>query len=129
MTDLLDLVETAMKEIDDEWHNYIDEGSNVQPLLASTVAAKERHGSLTPDLPLVEYGDMLMSIGHEAVQDGEFTVVGSVFGTDLKWIYHCYGLGVPERPTLRPVWDKEIDSKIDKIADDFFDQLKNEFNS
>jgi hypothetical protein len=118
-----------MKEIADEWHEYIESGDNVQPILASTIETKEKHGSLTPDLPLVEYGDMLMSIGHEAVQEGESVVTGSVFGTDNKWPYHEYGLGRMERPTLRPVWDMTIDDKVERIADEFFDDLKNEFSN
>jgi hypothetical protein len=125
--DMVSVVESKLGDMEKLWKDYIEEGNNVRPLLQSTIKSKEKGGSLTPDIPLIEYGDMIMSIGSEVIQISDDTVRGSLYGTDPKWIYHEYGLGVPERSTLRPVWDTNIDAKVDEILNDIFEQHKEEF--
>lgn len=121
-------VHLAIVDIENEWKNFIMEGTNVKPLAPVTLASKIAKGSIYPDIPLVDTEEMIKSIGTEVESIGENSVRGIVYGTDEKWIYHEYGLGVPERSTLRPVWDTEIDKKIDQIFDDVFENTKSIFS-
>jgi len=116
-----------MDDIAKKWTEYVMEGTNVKPLAASTLASKISKGSTYPDTPLVDTEEMINSIGSEVEETGENSVRGIVYGSDEKWIWHEYGLGVPERPTLRPVWDINIDEKLDQIFDDVFENAKNIF--
>ena len=125
--DLIASTHLAMIDIASEWKNFIMEGTNVKPLSPVTLSSKIAKGSTYPDIPLVDTQEMINSIDTEIESIGENFVRGVVYGTDEKWIYHEYGLGVPERSTLRPVWDKEIDKKLDQIFDDVFENAKNIF--
>ena len=117
----------AVEKLALKWHDYVFEGTNVEPLATSTVYSKVRKGSTYPDIPLVDTGKMLGSIESRVELLGENAVLGTVEGTDDKWIWNEYGLGVPERPTLRPVFDINIDAILETMADGIFEDIKEEF--
>ena len=117
----------AVEDLALKWVEYIMDGTNVEPLATSTVYSKVMKGSTYPDIPLVDTGKMLDSIGSRVEMLGENEVLGTVEGTDDKWIWHEYGLGVPERPTLRPVVDINIDAILETMADGIFEDIKQEF--
>jgi hypothetical protein len=127
MTDLTIHMTKAVEDLALKWVEYIMDGTNVEPLATSTVYSKVRKGSTYPDIPLVDTGKMLDSIGSRVEMLGENEVLGTVEGTDDKWIWHEYGLGVPERPTLRPVVDTNIDAILETMADGIFEDIKQEF--
>jgi hypothetical protein len=126
--DLFQSTSLAMSDIAIEWKNFIREGTNVSPILPSTIESKRKSGSITPEIPLIEFGDMINSIDSEIEILGENEVRGIVYGSNEKWPYHEYGLGVPERSTLRPVWDINIDEKLDQIFDDVFENARRIFS-
>ena len=127
MVDLTHHMTKAVEDLALKWHDYVFEGTNVEPLATSTVYSKVMKGSTYPDIPLVDTGRMLDSIESRVELLGENEVLGTVEGTDDKWIWHEYGLGVPERPTLRPVFDINIDTILETMADNVFEDIKQEF--
>jgi hypothetical protein len=124
MVDLTSHMTKATNTLAQRWREYVLEGTNVQPLASSTIYAKAMKGSTYPDTPLIDTGQMLASIGTRVESVGTSEVIGTVEGTDTKWVYHEFGLGVPERPTLRPVFDISIDAILETMADDIFEEIK-----
>lgn len=130
MVDLKKHTEEAMKTIAEKWQEYIRDGSHVKPLAPATVASKIAKGSSYPDTPLVDTEQMVDAIESGVIENGD-EVTGYVTISDPSRaeiaVIHEYGLGPPARPTLRPVWDANIDEAIDKIFDDVFKQISDEF--
>ncbi len=123
-------VEAECQRVAKRWKEYIDEGTNVKPLAPSTLAEKIRHGSPTPDIPLMDTGEMVDSIevwiddapggctGHVGIRAPSRAKIAT---------YHEYGLGVPARPTLRPVVDEMERSISDNIFNVVIDKIIEEF--
>ena len=128
--DLKGPVGEAMKELASLWRDRIFEG--VEPPLAPvTVASKIAKGSPYPDLPLVDTMLMVESIESGVEEVGENEVKGWVgikhpSRADIA-TYHEFGLGVPERPSLRPTVDENADRLFGEIFDKFFKQLEDQF--
>jgi hypothetical protein len=123
-------VDEAVKELASLWRDRIFEGVN-PPLAASTVASKMAKGSPYPDLPLVDTMLMVESIESSVDEVGENEVRGWVgiqhpSRADIA-TYHEFGLGVPERPSLRPIVDENADRLLGEIFDKFFKQVEDQF--
>lgn len=132
MPDLLSgAVEAECQRVAKRWKEYIEEGTNVKPLAPSTLAEKIRHGSPTPDIPLMDTGEMVESIEVWMDSGGGGEVVGHVGSRQSDrariFVYHEYGLGVPARPTLRPVVDEMKQSITDNIFNVVADKIIEEF--
>ena len=127
MSDLLEIMDTETEKLKIKWIEYIQEGTNVRPLAPVTIMSKVAKGSSYPDTPLIDTGEMISSIGSESIMLDERTVQGSIFATDPKFEWHEYGLGVPERPTLRPVFDTHSDAAVLRIFDSYFEIVKDRF--
>jgi hypothetical protein len=126
------VVESECQRVAKRWKEYIEEGTNVKPLAPATLAEKIRHGSPTPDTPLMDTGEMVESIEVwvEDVPGGCTGHVGSRHPEKSKlFIYHEYGLGVPARPTLRPVVDEMEKSIADNIFNVVIDEIIEEFTN
>lgn len=124
------VVESECRRVAKRWKEYIEEGTNVKPLAPVTLAEKIRHGSPTPDTPLMDTGEMVESI-EVWIDEGGGGVVGHVgIRTPSRAkiaVYHEYGLGVPARPTLRPVVDEMERSISDNIFNVVVDKIIEEF--
>ena len=125
-------VETECQKVAKRWKEYVEAGSNVRPLAPATVAEKIRHGSPTPDTPLMDTGEMVESV-EVWVEESGGAVVGHVgIRTSSRAtiaLFHEYGLGVPARPTLRPVADEMRESVYNNIFNAVIDQIKEEFEN
>lgn len=130
MVNLKEPVAEAMKEMAGKWQEYVRDGSHVKPLAPATVAAKIAKGSSYPDTPLVDTEEMVESI-ESGVEGDDTEVTGYVTISKPERagiaVIHEYGLGLPARPTLRPVWDSNVDRLLEQIYDNVFDQIANEF--
>lgn len=123
-------VEAECRRVAKRWKEYIEEGTNVRPLAPATLAEKIRHGSPTPDIPLMDTGEMVDSIevwidessggctGHVGIRTQNRANIA---------VFHEYGLGVPARPTLRPVVDEMKQSITDNIFNVVADKIIEEF--
>lgn len=131
MIDLNTPLSETMTELAELWRAYIEEGTNVQPLAPATLAAKIAKGSTYPDIPLIDTEATINSIGSgvEQINENEARGWAAVQDPELARIaqMHEYGLGLPERPTLRPVCDINMDRLIDKLFDNISSQLDGKF--
>ena len=99
------------------------DGAKYQPLKPATIKAKIRHGSTTPNTRLMDTGKMVNYVDKK-VNESQNEVVISPSGTKEKEIaiYQQNGTsrGIPATNWLgiSDQTDTEINSRIDKVAED-----------
>lgn len=121
MLNLTSKMQSEMDGLAKKWREYIEEGTNVKPLAPATVASKIAKGSARPDTPLIDTEEMIDSIESGAEGNKGYVRISNPNRAEIA-VIHEYGLGLPARPTLRPV----VDSNADQIFENLFDEAINQ---